>query len=313
MREHSRTPLSRFKAFAFAMLFGGGMHILASCDQNEDAVGSVNSATDDKQTSCEVGEPSHGKLYVKSNDVNFRTGPGTNYDRVINERATSVLGRTIYRTLWTTAVLEARCETADWIKGDIVEADGKPVFWESGWVLKKFIAREMSDDQAAGLLWDIDAEPELTVADKKILLQGARKVLKDEPNCASIYTGYYSEKKRGSYYVTCNAKNGKEPFNVWFSSDEIASNSKLGIPVAYPEQPSRVACEQEILGQATYPSTVSFHRILGYATTVHNNGNRTIIQEFSAKNGFGLDLEYHARCLVLPSGKIELSMTEVGR
>ncbi len=59
-----------------------------------------------------------------------------------------------------------------------------------------------------------------------------------------------------------------------------------------------------------HPSTLDIHRITGYATKVHANGNRTILQGFSAKNALGLELKYDARCLIQPDGKLEITISE---
>ena len=260
---------------------------------------------------CDHGSPISGAFYVKGSDINFRTRPGIDHARVINRKATDVLGSTQYRTLWPSMVLEGLCETTEWLKAHIVKADGSPVNWETGWVHKRFVTGEASDDMKAGLLWDIDGEAEFSDAEKQVLRRGALQVLKDEANCAEITTGYRSGSRQGAYYVTCNAKNGGPPFNVWFTPDEVSAGRTLAVPEAYPETGSRRACERAITERVSHPSTLDVHHFIGYATTVHNNGNRTVIQEFSAKNSFGLALEYRARCLIQPDGTLEITTSEV--
>lgn len=268
---------------------------------------SVQSTT---PANCEHGTPVTGAFYVKGRDINFRTGPGADQSRVINEKASAVLGRTEYRTLWPSMALEGRCETAEWLQGRIVKADGSSVNWETGWVHKKFVTDTPSADRKAGLLWDIDAENDFTAAQKQIVKRGALKVLKDEANCASIFTGYTSGSRPGAYYVSCNARNGGQAFNVWFTPEDVKSGITLAVPESYPETQSRQACERAIKDRVSHPSTLDIHHVLGYATEVHNNGNRTVIQEFTAKNGFGLELTYQARCLILPDGTLEIYVKE---
>ena len=264
-----------------------------------------------RSVNCEQGSPISGSFYVKGSDINFRAGPGIDHSHVINWKATEVLGRTQYRTLWPSMVLEGRCETADWLQARIVKADGNSVNWETGWVHKKFVTAEASDDIKAGLLWDIDGESAFTESEKKTLRRGALKILKDEANCAEITTGYRSGSRQGAYYVTCNARGGGVPFNVWFTPDEVDSGNALAVPDAYPEAQSRQACERAITARVSHPSTLDVHRVLGYATKVHNNGNRTVIQEFSAKNSFGLKLEHRARCLIQSDGTLEITIAEI--
>ena len=176
---------------------------------------------------CEQGTPVSGTFYVKGSDINFRAGPGIDHAFVINRKATDVLGKTHYRTLSPSLVLDGRCETVEWLQARIVKADGNAVNWETGWVHKQFVTGEASDDMKAGLLWDIDGESEFTDAEKQVVKRGALKVLRDEANCAEITTGYRSGSRKGAYYVTCNAKNGGSPFNVWFTPDEVETGSTL--------------------------------------------------------------------------------------
>ena len=230
---------------------------------------------------------------------------------VINRKATDVLGKTQYRTIWSSMALEGRCETAEWLQARIVKADGNAVNWETGWIRKQFVTGEASDDMKAGLLWDIDDESGFTDAEKQVVKRGALKVLKDEANCVEIITGYRSGSRKGAYYVSCNAKNGGLPFNVWFTPDEVETGIALAVPEVYPEAQSRQVCERAIRSRVSHPSTLDIYHFIGYATKVHNNGNRTVIQDFSAKNSFGLEIEYLARCLIQPDGNFEIVITEL--
>lgn len=288
--------------------------IVAGSDEQDRSTATARSETEQPKrppANCEQGMPVSGTFYVKGSDINFRTGPGPNHSPVINRKATDVLGKTQYRTLWPSMVLEGRCETADWLQARIVKADGSAVNWETGWVHKKFVTANASSDMKAGLLWDIEGETDFTDAEKQVVKRGALKVLKDEANCAEITTGYRSGSRKGAYYVTCNAKNGGPPFNVWFTPDEVKSGNTLTVPEAYPETQSRQACERAIKDRVSHPSTLDIHHVLGYASEVHNNGNRTVIQEFTAKNSFGLELKHRARCLIQPNGSLEITITEV--
>ncbi len=255
---------------------------------------------------CEQGTSISGAYYVKGNDIDFRVGPGSDQAFVVNRKATDMLGETLYRTLWSSMVLEGLCESGEWLKVQIIKADGSIVNWETGWVHKKYLTDETSDNMKAGLLWDIDSETGFSATEKKVIKLGALKVLNDEANCAEIITGYRSSSRKGAYYVTCNAKNGGPPFNIWFTPDEVKSNRNLTVPDPYPEAQSRKACEQAIQASVTYPSTLDIHHFIGYATEVHNNGNRTVFQEFSAKNGLGIELQHQAKCLIQPNGDVEI-------
>jgi hypothetical protein len=260
---------------------------------------------------CDQGAPVSGRFYIKGDQIAFRTGPGTSFTSVINKRASEVLKRTEHRTLWSSMVLDGFCETDEWLQGRIAEADGHPVDWETGWVHKQFVTQNVSAEVQAGLIWDVDDESDFTGEEKTLVKQGALKVLKDERNCKSIFTGYRSDSRKGAYYVTCNARDGGEAFNVWFTPSELQSGDNLARPKPYPEGRSRKLCEEAIEARVSHPSTLDVHQVVGYATKVHNNSNRTVVQEFTAKNSFGLELKHRAVCLIQPNGSYEITISEV--
>jgi hypothetical protein len=74
----------------------------------------------------------------------------------------------------------------------------------------------------------------------------------------------------------------------------------------YGVDDSRSLCDSAIRANANYPKTVKISSITGFATKVHDNGNRTIIQQFSAKNAFGLEENFRARCVIDPKGGIDI-------
>ena len=260
---------------------------------------------------CEQGTPASGEIYVTGSEIEFRTGPSIDRAAVINRKATKVLGRTQYRTLWPSMVLEAQCETDEWLKARIVKADGYAVDWETGWVHKQYVVVDASDDMKAGLIWNIGSESDFTDAEKQVVRQGALKVLEDEPNCAEITTGYRSGSREGAYYVTCRARNGGPPFNVWFTPGEVEARAVLVVPEPFPETQSRQACVAAIRALVMEAPTLDVHHVLGFATEVHNNGNRTVVQEFSIEDSLGFELHQRARCLIQPDGSLEITVSEV--
>ena len=260
---------------------------------------------------CDLGTPVSGSFFVKGQDINFRSGPGINHDPIVNKKATSILGKTIYRTLWPSMVLKGYCETEEWLQAKIVEADGKLANWEIGWVKKKFVSETASSDFLAGLIWNVDSVSTFTAEEKRLVKEGALKALSDEPNCGKIITGYRSGSRKGAYYVTCTAKNNGPPFNIWFTPSDVQTGGKLRATEAYPEMLSSRACEMAIEARVTHPSTLDIHHFIGHTNQVHNNGNRTVIYEFTVKNSFGLETPYRAQCLIQPDGSLEIAMTEV--
>jgi hypothetical protein len=256
---------------------------------------------------CDYGSPISGEFHPQKDEIPFYKGPGANYGTVINAKASEIFGEPMPRTLWLSNTLKASCITDGWVKGKIIASDGRPVNWETGWASLEYVKGEMTSDQKAGLFWDGSAT-DASEAEKAQLRAAALNVLKSNPNCASIISGDRSTSRDGQFFVTCAAKSG-EAFNVFFSLDQASSKS-IKAPTAVSSSFARQACETLIMNNATHPSTVDIHGILGFATTAHNNGNRAVILDFSAKNSFGLELEYTARCLTMPNGDTEITIVE---
>ncbi len=255
-------------------------------------------------SSCRYGSPVLGRFYVKDREVNFRTGPGSNNGLVINNKATQATGKTFYRKLSRSTVLAGRCQTKKWLQAKIVEGDGIAVDYEVGWVHKQFVSRTASSDYLAGLYWDIEDDDLVPASKKKLVKQGALKVLKDEPKCAGISYGGSSSSRKNHYFVNCGG------FNVYFKLSDISANKPIKQPKPYNAGRARRACVNAIRSRALHPSSVDIHWVTGSATKVHNNGRLTIIQAFDAKNMLGVELSYTARCLFDPDGDFEITIVE---
>lgn len=167
---------------------------------------------------CEVGTPTADMFYPMADKTPFFTLPNTAAPKVLNQRATEALGRKDYRDLWTGMVLQGECQTDQWIKGRIVEADGRSVDWEAGWVQKKVVRSNKSSDELAGLVWDPDNERDLSSIEKGIMRAGARQALAERRNCNSIVAGGKSGKKADTFFVTCQPPGNAPSFNIWFTA-----------------------------------------------------------------------------------------------
>lgn len=93
-------------------------------------------------------------------------------------------------------------------------------------------------------------------------------------------------------------------------SSKITPTSDHVTPDAVDEKKARKWCEEAIIEKANLPSTVDMHSFLGYRTEVSPDGNRETYQDFSAKNAFGVKLNFQARCLMSPDGNAEIHITE---
>jgi hypothetical protein len=167
----------------------------------------------------------------------------------------------------------------------------------------------LTDDQRRGLYWDIDHSSWVDPDDRQLFRSAALKVLADEKRCKRIDQG---GKSGGGLYkpysVVCHGE-GDDLFNVFFDKADAIGSAPLKNPEPFGESQSRRTCEDAIKDAVSHPSTVDINSIMGYATEAGGNGNRVIWQDFSAKNSYGLELTYRARCLVTPDGKSDLSIT----
>jgi hypothetical protein len=99
----------------------------------------------------------------------------------------------------------------------------------------------------------------------------------------------------------------RQEFNVPFEKADAIVARPLKNPDAYDEQRSRSLCEAEIESKVAHPSTLD---IKSYASKAFGSGDRSIWQEFNAKNSFGLELKYAALCTIKPDGKVDIAITE---
>ena len=268
---------------------------------------------------CKTGMPISGRFFITKDGTAFRTGAGVKYEKV----TAAIIGaigskNTVKLELSSDYVLEGLCETQELLQGKIVEFGGSASNGETGWVQKKFTSSQPSEnyknmkaDMAVGLEIDFNIFKELSQKERQILRKGSLKILQDEPNCAKV-TGGYRAAKKGRYYVTCDSRNNEPPFNVWFTSKDVSSGENLAAPTPFPEDQSNMACWDAIRSNASHPSTVDIHSFAGHESYLSKTGTaeRVIIQNFSAKNGFNLELEYQAECVISPDGNVRISIAE---
>lgn len=90
----------------------------------------------------------------------------------------------------------------------------------------------------------------------------------------------------------------------------IITNSANADPVHYSKELSKVACRDGIKKKAKDPASIRFH-LYGFSQEIHENGNISIWQNFSAQNPKGDMVELSGYCLVFPDGSIETQITAI--
>jgi hypothetical protein len=88
---------------------------------------------------CPAGsEPSGATLRVRGSDINLRTGPGTEYDRVVNHKATDIIGSTQYASIDSSTRVLEECRQGEWSWIRVIEPE-----WlrdsHRGWVANMFL------------------------------------------------------------------------------------------------------------------------------------------------------------------------------
>jgi hypothetical protein len=265
----------------------------------------------------ECGSPSMGtgKTYkVNGSGINVRLGPGTNYDKIINQKASSILKKNIYVTIDNTVTVYEECAQKGWSKIRVTDPD-----WLSnshrGWVLSKFLRkkqtnvadREMFTEK--DFIWDKNTSPY-----KEIIVAGVNKIYRENTRCKEIdpssayISGTKGTKDNPVFYVTCGK--GRNAFNAYFSKADIEKDIRLSEKKHIDKFRAVDLCAAYAKQHATHPSTVEFSQIMDLAITEHPNGCTRVSSTFTAKNSFNFEVKYNISCLLDASGLIEANIIE---
>lgn len=130
------------------------------------------------------------------------------------------------------------------------------------------------------------------------LKQGAFMLL-NSGKCDSIMTGSISEKstpKDPLFYYHCGENGDQGTFKIHVS--EIKTGT-LNIVPPPDEISSFASCEQFVRQRLNFPSTYDSN-LFKKGSRTWTDGRREVFIDFTAKNGFGLELPGEATCLFFP-------------
>ncbi len=153
-----------------------------------------------------------------------------------------------------------------------------------------------------------------TIPYKDIVIAGVNKIHNDDKRCKKIDPGSaFISPTKGSkdnpvFFVTCG--DGLESVNVFFSKSDIMDDITFNAPEHIDHLSAIDICESYAKSKSTHPSTVIFSRVSSLNVRDTLNGNTEIKSTFTAKNSFGLELQYKISCLLNPNGLIEASISE---
>jgi hypothetical protein len=103
---------------------------------------------------------------------------------------------------------------------------------------------------------------------------------------------------------------------IYLSESDLNSGAEVRTQSerAWDEGEAIVECRSMVKRSATIPSSVNFHSFTGTrATTAATTGNVEVLLSFDAKNAFGTEIGYTARCIFEPprkQGSIEIFLRE---
>lgn len=274
--------------------------------------GYVNAASTEP---CGAGTVKSGKTFKVNGDENvLRESPNDSGHKLINEKATSILKKTMYLTIDNSTTVLEECTKGEWSKVRVLEPDWLRAT-HIGWV-KASVLRKPKVDGAgreefteADFSWDEKTSPY-----KKVIIAGVNKVHRENSRCKKIdpASAYISSSKGTPsdpvFFVTCGS--GSDVFNAFFSKSEVEGGKTLAAAKHISKERAIALCEAYVKSQATHPSTVDVSRFMDLAVSNHANGNTQVTTTFTAKNSFGLELKHNVRCLLNAGGFIEGHISE---
>ena len=150
------------------------------------------------------------------------------------------------------------------------------------------------------------------IGDVERLRRAAAEKAAASPTCDRVEIVELSQDRSSlsdlNYFVDC-----ANTTRFRFSETELASAGPAASESqkAWGEAEARKACEDLIRQSATIPTSVKVHSFLG--TSVYkapSTGNVVVTSDFDAKNAFGTEIGYRAKCYFKPgvaAGEVEIS------
>ncbi len=263
---------------------------------------------------CTTGAPASGAILAVTGEYELRTSPAKNGDRIKNQKASSIIGKTIYHRIDPSTTVRQVCAEEDWSEVEIVTPEW--LAFVRGWVPNGFlrdIERTASGTRvyvAEDFFWDKDSSKY-----KQQIVAVANKIAQEHAGCSALDTATIALSPSRSkpndpvFFVTCNPPSGM-PFNVWFRPSDTDRAFPAARPIAQGD--AILACEAAAKAAATHPSTVDFSRFLDVAYSKREDGHVALDSSFMARNAFNLEQKYRIRCLFDGSTLIESNITEAG-
>ena len=265
--------------------------------------------------SCGSSSIKTGKTYkISGSGINVRKGPGTNFSKIVNQKATSILKTTQYITIDNSVTVYEECSQGTWSKIRVTDPD-----WLSqshrGWVASKFLRGKKIDSSGAEVFSEADFSfDKKTRPYKNIIIAGVNKIHRENSRCKNIdpssayISGSKGTKSNHVFFVTCGK--GYKVFNVFFSKSDVEKDKQFRAKKHISKSRATDLCENYAKSNATHPSTVDFSRIMDLSVYETPNGRTRVTSTFTAKNSFNLEIKHKISCLLNSGGLIEANIHE---
>ncbi|WP_130538158.1 SH3 domain-containing protein [Thiomicrorhabdus indica] len=290
---------------------------LSGCDESpRTQTASSQSSTSMKHkppAACDASTVITGKKYnVLGSGINVRKGPGASYEKIINQKATSIIKTTQYITIDDTTTVFEECTKEGWSWIHVTNPD-----WlkdsHRGWVASKFLdkGQNIGGDKYASKISSSALSPYTKqgypktiekygsrLSEIESLRRKAAEMAVDSGKCDYVMMSELSDSKSAlnhlHFWVDCRNKQRiyLDEFQIKKGAQVLTQEEK-----SWDESSAVMACQQAIKDRALIPSEVDIHTILGTsfykAPTTHNVVLR---MDFDAKNALGTEIPYSATC-----------------
>lgn len=181
------------------------------------AVASVASSP----ATCEGGGRVTNREVAVTGEMALRLHAGEDAKRMINQKATEIMGDTQYQNVDQTARLSETCRQAEWSKVRFLGPEW--LTHVEGWVPARALRTVTASKDgkrtyvAQDFYWDKD-----TKAYKAELVPVVNRLVRESSDCATVDTGTLAKSSQRSqpgkpvFFITCQ---GGNVHNVWFTDD----------------------------------------------------------------------------------------------
>lgn len=268
------------------------------------------------------------KYNVIGSDISVRSGAGKSFDKVVNQKATSIIGSTQYITIEDSTTVFEECTKDGWSWIRVIEPDYLQNS-HRGWVQEKVLdkGQDIGGDKytrkisSSALLPYTKKDYPKTIAkygsrlaEIEKLRRKAAEMAIDSGKCDYVLSSELSDSKSElrhlHFLVDC--KNSQrvylDEFQIQKSAPVLTQQEK-----AWTKESALTACRDAIKSRALIPSEVDIHSVLGTSFYEAPKTHNVVLKmDFDAKNALGGEIPYTATCHFAPGeiGTIEIQIKQ---